>query len=169
VDKLEIDSNANMSVTTVKPTTNEIMPVEIFLLDKLTISSGAKLSGDNWSRFRIFGASSGSGGCGTEKIIIDSFANTTNNTIESNLQNAFVWLKFGKLEFDSSIKHIPFLVGSVCESDIPSTATSTDISNFKLFEGLSAPYGLGGVFSPTQLRFFYRGFGYSEQSISAPP
>jgi hypothetical protein len=167
VDRLEIDPNANMIVTTVKPTDQKIMPVEIFLVDRLIISSGAKLSGDNWSRFRIFGASPGS--CGTQKIIVKPFTNTTTNTIESNLQNAFVWLKFGKLEFDSSIKHIPFLVGSVCESDIPSTATSTNISNFKLFEGLSAPYGLGGVFSPTQLRFFYRGFGYSEQSISAPP
>jgi hypothetical protein len=167
VDRLEIDPNANMIVTTVKPTDQKIMPVEIFLVDRLIISSGAKLSGDNWSRFRIFGASPGS--CGTQKIIVKPFTNTTTNTIESNLQNAFVWLKFGKLEFDSSIKHIPFLVGSVCESDIPSTATSTNISNFKLFEGLSAPYGLGGVFSPTQLRFFYRGFGFSEQSISAPP
>jgi hypothetical protein len=164
VNKLEIDSNANMIVTTARPTDQKIMPVEIFLLDRLIISSGAKLSGDNWSRFRIFGASSGS--CGTQRISINRFTNTTNNTIESNLQNAFVWLKFGKLEFDSSINSIPFLFGSVCESDVPSTATSTYITNFKLFESLSPPYGLDGV-SPRQLRFFYRGFGFSELSISS--
>jgi len=163
VDKLKINPNANMIVTTVRPADKKDMPVEIFLVDKLTISSGAKLSGDNWSRFRIFGASSGS--CGTQKIIIGPFTNTTNNTIESNLQNAFVWL-LGKLEFDSSINSTPFLVGSVCESNA-NTATLTNISDFKLFEGLSAPYGAEGVFSPTKLRFFYRGFGFSELSISS--
>ena len=174
---LDIISNANMIVATVRPNTNEITPVEIFLRDDMTISSGARLSGDNWSRFRIFGASPGS--CGTQRITINPFTNTTttinpdtnatttNSIIESSLQNAFVWLKVGRLDFDSSIKSIPFLVGSACRSDAPSTATN--ISNFKLFEGLSASYGTGGVFSPTKLRFFYRGFGFSEQSISPPP
>ena len=170
VGKLEIDANANMIVTTVRPTDKKVMPVEIFLRDNMKISSGARLSGDNWSRFRIFGASPGTS-CGAQKITINPFNNTTNGTIESNLQNAFIWLKVGKLEFDSTIKSIPILVGSVCQSDVPSSAISTNISDFKLFEGLSAPYGLQGVFSPPplsppQLRFFYRGFGFSEQSSS---
>jgi hypothetical protein len=159
-----------MIVTTVRPTNKKVMPVEIFLRDNMKISSGARLSGDNWSRFRIFGASPGTS-CGAQKITINPFINTTNSTIESNLQNAFIWLKVGKLEFDSTIKSIPILVGSVCQSDVPSSAISTNISNFKLFEGLSAPYGSQGVFSPPplsppQLRFFYRGFGFSEQSSS---
>jgi hypothetical protein len=169
VGKLEIDANANMIVTTVRPSDKKIMPVEIFLRDNMKISSGSRLSGDNWSRFRIFGASPGTS-CGAQKININPY-NTTNRTIESNLQNAFIWLKVGKLEFDSTIKSIPILVGSVCQSVVPSSAISTNISNFKLFEGLSAPYGLQGVFSPPplsspQLRFFYRGFGFSEQSSS---
>jgi hypothetical protein len=170
VGKLEIDAKANMIVTTVRPKDKKAMPVEIFLRDNMTISSGARVTGDDWSKFRIFGASPGTS-CGAQKITINPFINTTNSTIESNLQNAFVWLKAGKLEFDSTIKSIPILVGSVCQSDVPSSAISTNISNFKLFEGLSAPYGLQGVFSPPplsppQLRFFYRGFGFSEQSSS---
>jgi len=157
-------------------------PVEIFLSNNMTIESGSKLSGDkdDWSRFRIFGVSSGTS-CSSPVITINSspiIPATTPTTYESNLQNAFLWLKTGKLILESTSQALtstPGLVGSVCENNLAGDAISSNLPNRKFFEGLGGAYNFQGVFGaltpgdPPRIRFFYRGFGFSEQSISAPP
>jgi hypothetical protein len=157
-------------------------PVEIFLVNDMTIESGSKLSGDkdNWSGFRIFGASSGTS-CPppSQTITISSFSNTATDpaTVETNLQNAFLWLKTGELKLESTtpaLTSTPGLVGSVCRNNLPGDAISSNLPNRKFFEGLGGAYDFNGVFgalSPGDrpgIRFFYRGFGFSEQSITTP-
>jgi hypothetical protein len=163
----------------VKPSNNS---VEIFLSNDMTIESGSKLSGDkdNWSGFRIFGASSGTS-CPppSQTITISSFSNTATDpaTVETNLQNAFLWLKTGELKLESTtpaLTSTPGLVGSVCRNNLPGDAISSNLPNRKFFEGLGGAYDFNGVFgalSPGDrpgIRFFYRGFGFSEQSITTP-
>jgi len=157
-------------------------PVEIFLSNNMTIESGSKLSGDkdDWSRFRIFGVSSGTS-CSSPVITINSspiIPATTPTTYESNLQNAFLWLKTGKLILESTSQALtstPGLVGSVCQNILAGDAISSNLPNRKFFEGLGGAYKFQGVFGALtpgdrpRIRFFYRGFGFSEQSISPPP
>ena len=154
-------------------------PVEIFLVDDMTIESGSKLSGDkdDWSRFRIFGVSSGTS-CPSQVITINSspvIPETDPITYESNLKYAFLWLKTGELKLKSTtpaLTSTPGLVGSVCQNNLPGDAISSNLPNRKFFEGLGGAYDFNGVFgAPTpgaapQISFFYRGFGFSEQSIS---
>jgi hypothetical protein len=102
-------------------------------------------------------------------------------TYESNLQNAFLWLKTGELKLESTTQTLtstPGLVGSVCQNNLAGDAISSNLPNRKFFEGLGGAYPtypFQGVFGrlnkrdPPRIRFFYRGFGFSEQSISPPP
>jgi len=163
VSSMRVKNNADMEVDT---TTR---PVEIFLRDDMTITSGSRLSGGNWSRFRIFGVTSGAS-CGSQTITINPYFNTpipatippTFN--ETNLQNAFLWLNKGKLKYQTStaLTRIPALVGSVCEfeSAVAGPATLSTLSNRRFLEGLGGAYAFSGLFgAPTPIRFFYRGFG----------
>jgi hypothetical protein len=155
-------------------------PVEIFLFNNMDIEKDSKLSGEDWSRFRIFGVSPGTS-CPSQVITINSSPitpATTPATYESNLQNAFLWLKSGELILEnksSVLKSTPGLVGSVCQNNLAGDAISSNLPNRKFFEGLGGAYKFQGVFGAlTQggrpgIRFFYRGFGFSEQSISPPP
>jgi hypothetical protein len=159
ISSMTVKDNANMAVDT---TTR---PVEIFLSGDMTITSGSRLSGDNWSRFRIFGVTSGTS-CGSQTITIDSFNNIalTPATVEPNLQNAFLWLSKGRLKYQSStaLTSIPALVGSVCqfESAVAGPANLSTLSNRRFLEGLGGAYSFSGLFgAPTPIRFFYRGFG----------
>jgi hypothetical protein len=135
----------------------------------MTITSGSRLSGGNWSRFRIFGVTSGAS-CGSQTITINPYFNTpipatippTFN--ETNLQNAFLWLNKGKLKYQTStaLTRIPALVGSVCEFDsaVAGPATLSTLSNRRFLEVLGGAYAFSGLFgAPTPIRFFYRGFG----------
>jgi hypothetical protein len=163
VSSMRVKNNADMEVDT---TTR---PVEIFLRDDMTITSGSRLSGGNWSRFRIFGVTSGAS-CGSQTITINPYFNTpipatippTFN--ETNLQNAFLWLNKGKLKYQTStaLTRIPALVGSVCEFDsaVAGPATLSTLSNRRFLEVLGGAYAFSGLFgAPTPIRFFYRGFG----------
>jgi hypothetical protein len=96
--------------------------------------------------------------------------------VETNLQHAFLWLKSGELKLESttpSLTSTPGLVGSVCQNNLPGDAISSNLSNRKFFEGLGGAYNFEGVFGaltqndPPRIRFFYRGFGFSEQSTSS--
>ena len=184
VKSMTVKTNANMLVATKRGTTDA--PVEIFLSESMTIvEPGAMLSGDDngdgksWSRFRIFGVSSGTS-CPSQVITINSSPiapATTPATYESNLQNAFLWLKTGELKLESTtpaLTSTPGLVGSVCRNNLPGDAISSNLPNRKFFEGLGGAYNFNGVFgalSPGDrpgIRFFYRGFGFSEQSITTP-
>ena len=193
---------ANMYVTTNRPSDNKKIPVEFFLAGDMIISKDSKLSGfgcpstswsaalgctrprlpDNidplsWSRFRIFGVTTGTS-CGSQTITINPYLNTpTPATIpptfihETNLQNAFLWLNKGKLKYQTStaLDRIPALVGSVCqfESAVAGSATLSTLSNRRFLEGLGGAYSFRGLFgSPTPIRFFYRGFGSEEERIS---
>ena len=171
VSSMRVKDNANMEVDT---TTR---PVEVFLRDDMTITSGSRLSGGNWSRFRIFGVTTGTS-CGSQTITINPYLNTpTPATIpptfnEPNLQNAFLWLNKGKLKYQTStaLTRIPALVGSVCqfESAVAGPATLSTLSNRRFLEGLGGAYGFSGLFPrPTPIRFFYRGFGSEEERISS--
>jgi hypothetical protein len=174
IKSMRLKEGTNMIVKT------SDVPVEIFLFDDMDIESGSKLSGEDWSRFRIFGVSSGTS-CSSPVITINSSPitpATTPDTYESNLQNAFLWLKTGRLILEntsSPLKSTPGLVGSVCQNNLAGDAISSNLPNRKFFEGLGGAYKFQGVFGaptpgdPPQIRFFYRGFGFSEQSISAPP
>jgi hypothetical protein len=163
-----VKNNADMEVDT---TTR---PVEIFLRDDMTITSGSRLSGGNWSRFRIFGVTTGTS-CGSQTITINPFPitpATTPPTYETNLQNSFLWLNKGKLKYETStdLTRIPALVGSVCqfESAVAGPATLSTLSNRRFLEGLGGAYGFSGLFgSPTPIRFFYRGFGSEDERISS--
>jgi hypothetical protein len=193
---------ANMYVTTNRPSDNKKIPVEFFLAGDMIISKDSRLSGfgcpstswsaalgctlprlpDNidplsWSRFRIFGVTTGTS-CGSQTITINPYSNTpTPATIpptfdETNLQNAFLWLNKGKLKYQTStaLTRIPALVGSVCEfeSAVAGPATLSTLSNRRFLEGLGGAYGFSGLFgSPTPIRFFYRGFGSEDERISS--
>jgi len=171
VKAMTVKANANMLVATKRGTAEA--PVEIFLSENMTIEPLAKLSGEDdaksWSRFRIFGVTSGTS-CGSQTITIDSFNNSapTPATVEPNLQNAFLWLSKGRLKYQSStaLTSIPALVGSVCqfESTVAGPANLSTLSNRRFLEGLGGAYAFSGLFSgPTSIsspiRFFYRGFG----------
>lgn len=172
VSSMRVKDNANMEVDT---TTR---PVEVFLRDDMTITSGSRLSGGNWSRFRIFGVTTGTS-CGSQTITINPYSSTpTPDTIpptfiiETNLQNAFLWLNKGKLKYQTltALDSIPALVGSVCrfESAVAGPATLSTLSNRRFLEGLGGAYSFRGLFgSPTPIRFFYRGFGYEDERISS--
>jgi hypothetical protein len=168
VSSMTVKDNANMEVDTTP------RPVEIFLRDDMNITSGSRLSGGNWSRFRIFGVTTGTS-CGSQTITINPFPitpATTPPTYETNLQNSFLWLNKGKLKYETStaLTRIPALVGSVCqfESAVAGPATLSTLSNRRFLEGLGGAYSFRGLFgSPTPIRFFYRGFGYEDERISS--
>jgi hypothetical protein len=168
VSSMRVKNNADMEVDT---TTR---PVEIFLRDDMTITSGSRLSGGNWSRFRIFGVTTGTS-CGSQTITINPFPitpATTPPTYATNLQNSFLWLNKGKLKYQTSsaLTRIPALVGSVCqfESAVAGPATLSTLSNRRFLEGLGGAYGFSGLFGvPTPIRFFYRGFGSEDERISS--
>jgi hypothetical protein len=194
VESMTVETN--MYVTTNRPSDNKPIPVEFFLTGDMIINKNSKLSGfgcpttswsaavgcarprlpDNidplsWSRFRIFGVSSGTS-CPNQTITIDSFNNSvpTPATVEPNLQNAFLWLSKGKLKYQSStvLTSIPALVGSICqfESSVVAPAYLSTLSNSRFFEGLGGAYGFRGVFGgAAPIRFFYRGFGFNEQRL----
>ncbi len=176
VTSMTVKDNANMVVDTTT------LPVEIFLSSDMTITSGSRLSGGDWSRFRIFGMASG-GSCGSQTITINPFPitpATTPPTFETNLQNAFLWLSKGKLKYETStaLARIPALVGSVCqfESAVAAPANLSTLSNRSFLEGLGGAYGyrgfggadgFDGLFGgAAPIRFFYRGFGFYEQATS---
>jgi hypothetical protein len=180
VKSMEVKANTNMLVATKRGTTEA---VEIFLSENMTIEPLAKLAGEDsgdgkgWSRFRIFGVTTGAS-CGSQTIIINPYLNTpTPATIpptfnETNLQNAFLWLNKGKLKYQTStaLTRIPALVGSVCEfeSAVAGPATLSTLSNRRFLEGLGGAYSFSGLFgAPTPIRFFYRGFGFEDERISS--
>jgi hypothetical protein len=176
--------NANMLVKT------DIFPVEIFLMNDMTIFPGSKFFGypdyavpgdsKGWSRFRVFGVSSGTS-CPSQTVTIDSFVNSAlkDPKVEPNLQNAFLWLSKGRLKYQNStvLSRIPALVGSVCEfetadgrllpaSSAAAPAFASSLSSGRFFEGLGGAYGFRGVFGgAAPIRFFYRGFGFNEQLL----
>ena len=176
VESMTVKANTNMLVATTRA------PVEIFLSENMTIEPLAKLSGEDsgdgngWSRFRIFGVTSGAS-CGSQTITINPHVNTpTPPTIpatftETNLQNAFLWLNKGKLQYQTStaLTRIPALVGSVCrfDSTVAGPANLSNLSSRRFLEGLGGEYAFSGLFpGPTPIRFFYRGFGSEEERIS---
>jgi hypothetical protein len=180
IKSMTVKANANMLVATKRGTTEAL---EIFLSENMTIEPLAKLVGEDsgdgkgWSRFRIFGVTTGTS-CGSQTITINPYSNTpTPATIpptfdETNLQNAFLWLNKGKLKYQTStaLTRIPALVGSVCEfeSAVAGPATLSTLSNRRFLEGLGGAYGFSGLFgSPTPIRFFYRGFGSEDERISS--
>jgi hypothetical protein len=167
--------NANMRVKT------DTFPVEIFLMNDMTIGPGSRLSGypdyevvndgKGWSRFRIFGVTTGTS-CGSQTITINPTPPTSPPTPrEPNLQNAFLWLNKGKLKYQTStaLDRIPALVGSVCqfESAVAGPETLSTLSNRRFLKGLGGAYSFSGFFpGPTPIRFLYRGFGSEEERIS---
>jgi hypothetical protein len=177
VKAMEVKANTNMLVATTRGTTDA--PVEIFLSENMTIEPLAKLSGEDsgdgkgWSRFRIFGVTSGAS-CGSQTITINPFPitpATTPPTYETNLQNSFLWLNKGKLKYETSttLTRIPALVGSICqfESAVAGPANLSTLSSRRFLEGLGGAYAFSGLFpGPTPIRFFYRGFGSEDERIS---
>jgi hypothetical protein len=165
VNTMKVEGNANMLVKTT------VRPVEIFLVNNLTITLGSRLSGDDWSRFRIFGATT-SGTCGSQTININPFTitTTTPTTVQPNLQNVFLWLSTGKLIYEkpaTALTSIPALVGSVCLNDLIGSSNLSTLSNRAFIEGLGGAYGFEGVFGgAAPIRFMYRGFGFYEQGNS---
>lgn len=167
IKSMTVKANANMLVATKRGTTEAL---EIFLSENMTIEPLAKLVGEDsgdgkgWSRFRIFGVTTGTS-CGSQTITINPTPATIPPTdIETNLQNAFLWLNKGKLKYQTStdLTRIPALVGSVCqfESAVAGPATLSTLSNRRFLEGLGGAYSFIGLFGdPTPIRFFYRGFG----------
>jgi hypothetical protein len=179
VKSMAVKPNTNMLVATMRGTPPTPAPVEIFLSENMTIESGAKLSGDqsgdgSWSRFRIFGVSTGTN-CDSQTITINPILITpavTPPTYETNLQNAFLWLNKGKLKYltSTALTSIPALVGSICqfESSVGAPAYLSTLSNGRFFEGLGGAYRFQGVFGgAAPIRFFYRGFGFNEQHLSS--
>jgi len=173
VKEMTVKTNTNMLVATTEA------PVEIFLSENMIVEAGSKLSGDGkgWSRFRIFGVSSGTS-CGSQTITINSFTNSAvppaPAIVELNLQNAFLWLRQGKLAYPTSTTYnqISSLVGSVCALPPGSSAAApaylSTLSNSRFVEGLGGAYGFRGVFGgAAPIRFFYRGFGFDEQRLSS--
>jgi len=179
IKTMTVTNNANMLVTTKRGTIDA--PVEIYLSDNMTIDPGSRLSGNDdasdrkgWSRFRIFGVASGAS-CGSQTITMNLFTDTSapaGQQKKPNLQNAFLWLRTGKLKNESStaFETIPALVGSVClfESSVAAPANLSTLSTRDFFDGLGGAYDFQGVFgSPNPIRFFYRGFGFYEQGLSS--
>jgi len=171
---MTVKPGANLQVATnrVVSGVNTEVPVEIFLSESMIIENGGKLSGDDWSGFRIYGMTSGS--CPSQAIKISSHPitpATTSAAYESNLKNAFVWLKSGELILESTTQLLtstPGLVGYVCQSNVSGVSIISNLSNRKFLEGLGGAYGFTGVFGgAAPIRFFYRGFGFSEQSTSS--
>jgi hypothetical protein len=165
VETLIVTGAANMMIKTESP----LPPVEIFLRKNMTIDPDSKLSGDNWSKLRIFGVTPGES-CDSQDVNVSSTSN------EINLQNAFLWLSHGRLKYQSIPQNSPpkfiALVGSVCPIDPTKDATlptSTSLSNRAFMEGLGGAYRFNGVFGApaSPIRFIYRGFGFSEQNISS--
>jgi hypothetical protein len=177
IKSMTVKANANMLVATKRGTTEAL---EIFLSENMTIEPLAMLVGEDsgdgkgWSRFRIFGVTTGTS-CGSQTITINPFPitpATTPPTYETNLQNSFLWLNKGKLKYETStaLTRVPALVGSVCEfeSAVAGPATLSTLSNRRFLEGLGGAYGFSGLFgSPTPIRFFYRGFGFEDERISS--
>jgi hypothetical protein len=187
VKSMTVKTNANMLVATTRGTIDA--PVEIFLSENMNVEAGSKLAGEDsgdgkgWSRFRIFGVSSGTS-CGSQTITINSFTNSAvppgSAIVELNLQNAFLWLRQGKIIYPTSTTYdrISSLVGSVCElppgSSAAAPAFKSTLSNRSFMDGLGGAYGgLGdpplfrGVFGgAAPIRFYYRGFGFNEQRLS---
>ena len=167
IKSMTVKANANMLVATKRGTTEAL---EIFLSENMTIEPLAKLVGEDsgdgkgWSRFRIFGVTTGTS-CGSQTITINPTPATIPPTdIETNLQNAFLWLNKGKLKYQTStaLTRIPALVGSVCqfESAVAGPATLSTLSNRRFLEGLGGAYSFSGLFgSLTPIRLFYRGYG----------
>jgi hypothetical protein len=167
IKSMTVKANANMLVATKRGTTEAL---EIFLSENMTIEPLAKLVGEDsgdgkgWSRFRIFGVTTGTS-CGSQTITINPTPATIPPTdIETNLQNAFLWLNKGKLKYQTStdLTRIPALVGSVCqfESAVAGPATLSTLSNRRFLEGLGGAYSFSGLFAaPTPIRLFYRGYG----------
>jgi len=173
VKSMTVKKGANMRVATKRDTTD--VPVEIYLSESMTIEEDGKLSGENWTGFRIFGVPSGLT-CPSQTMNINSYTNISPAAVQVNLQNAFVWLGKGQLKYNSTktLTSIPSLVGFVCvEPTIGVTKMSalsylSDLSNRAFMEGLGGAYGFNGVFGGSNpIRFFYRGFGFSEQSSSS--
>lgn len=178
IKSMKVTNNANMMVTTKRGTVDA--PVEIYLREDMTIDPGSRLSGEDssdgkgWSRFRIFGVSSGAS-CGSQAITMNLFTDTAapaGQQKKPNLQNAFLWLKTGKLTYglSTAFEQMPALVGSVClfESSVPAPANLSNLSTRNFFDGLGGAYDFQGVFgSPNPIRFFYRGFGFYEQGLSS--
>jgi len=163
VGNMTIKANADLLVKT------NTAPVLIFLSGDMTIEPGARLSGDDWANFRIFGITA-AGACGSQTITINPYFNKLSTlTTETNLQNAFVWLAYGKLKYGSitPLTSVPALVGSVClfESTVAAPANLSTLSNHSFFEKLGGAYDFQGLFgAPVPIRFFYRGFGFYEQN-----
>jgi hypothetical protein len=169
IKSMTVKANANMLVATKRGTTEAL---EIFLSENMTIEPLAMLVGEDsgdgkgWSRFRIFGVTTGTS-CGSQTITINPFPitpATTPPTYETNLQNSFLWLNKGKLKYETStdLTRIPALVGSVCqfESAVAGPATLSTLSNRRFLEGLGGAYSFSGLFgSLTPIRLFYRGYG----------
>jgi hypothetical protein len=173
IKSMTVKANANMLVATKRGTTEAL---EIFLSENMTIEPLAKLAGEDsgdgkgWSRFRIFGVTTGTS-CGSQTITINPYSkpltpptNPPTFIHETNLQNAFLWLNKGKLKYQTltALTRIPALVGSVCqfESAVAGPATLSTLSNRRFLEGLGGAYAFSGLFgAPTPIRFFYRGFG----------
>lgn len=186
IKSLTVKANALMLVATKRGTIDA--PVEIFLSESMTIEPGAKLSGDEsgdgrgWSRFRIFGVTSGAS-CGSQTITINSYTDSVPMPpeVQPNLQNAFLWLSQGKLKYETSdsLNRIPALVGSVCDFEtadgffLPASSAAapaylSSLSNRSFLDGLGAAYGFqGGFGGAVPIRFFYRGFGFTEQRLSS--
>lgn len=167
VTSMTVKNNADMAIDT---TTRA---VEIFLSGDMSISSDSRLSGNDWSRLRIFGVTSGAI-CGSQTITINPYSNTSRipTSTEPNLQNAFLWLNRGKLKYQTTtaLTRIPALVGSVCqfESSVAGAANLSTLSNRGFLDGLGGAYSFNGIFgAPTPIRLFYRGFGFDEQRISS--
>jgi hypothetical protein len=155
-------------------------PVEIFLRNNLTVEAGSMLSGGDWSKFLIYGVASGV--CpvdlrtnSPQVISINGFS--TNSRVESNLQNAFLWLPNGQLQYpgglSSALVFVQALVGSDCtKSDysnnkFPFYSPFTSLTKRGVIKGLGGAYGFDGVFGgESPIRVFYRGLGGAEQSLS---
>jgi hypothetical protein len=181
IKSMTVKANANMLVATKRGTTEAL---EIFLSENMTIEPLAKLAGEDsgdgkgWSRFRIFGVTTGTS-CGSQTITINPYSkpltpptNPPTFIHETNLQNAFLWLNKGKLKYQTltALTRIPALVGSVCqfESAVAGPATLSTLSNRRFLEGLGGAYAFSGLFgAPTPIRFFYRGFGSEDERISS--
>jgi len=155
-------AKANMLVKSPPPRKQ----VEIFLSKDITVGMGSILSGDYWSRFRIYGVASGN--CGSQKITMNPLL-TPVKFVEPNLQNVFVWLPKGEIKLATTrpaVTQIQSLVGSVCKT--VSFAPVTLLSHRNFFEGLGGAYDFEGVFGgQLPIRFIYRGFGGAELSISS--
>jgi len=163
-------------------------PVEIFLQKNLTIASGSILAGADpdlfvgeFTRFRIYGVASGA--CPVDLTtnspqVISITGYSANARMDSNLQNAFLWLPKGQLQYRGSISssallNVQALVGFDCtkpdysNNKSPLFSIVSNITNRTVLKGLGGAYGFDGLFGgASPIRVFYRGLGGSEQSLS---